>query len=141
MFVFKIKLPKRRLAISFLCFCLLATFMLCVSITRGESYPEGSDEKLRKAYIYSLGYRVESRDYKKETAIPENFSEAYEMYNDKQRLVGFDLSKFKGEKVTLYGYKTKDTKNLLTLIVWRGRIIGGDVFSLEKGEISPLKKQ
>lgn len=76
----------------------------------------------------------------KEIIIPTKFSDVYEEYNSLQRDAGFDLSAYMGCKVKRYTYKITDSENRVDLLVFDGRVIGGDIISYELGgEIKPLK--
>ncbi len=85
-----------------------------------------------KEFARQLG--LETADYPEmiqKVRIPEEFDGFYESYNDMQKSSGFDLFPFRGKKCTLYTYRLQD-KNfsgeyLLDLMIYRDRIIGGDV--------------
>ena len=103
---------------------------------------DGSTHANRMLYINSLGIDVdEEKCTSKETVIPEEFGDVYERYNELQLESGFDLSGFKGERVTVYSYPLKTGKTVLTLLVHNGEIIGGDIAEIGvNGKMIPLGK-
>lgn len=63
--------------------------------------------------------------------IPTYFNDVYEHYNAIQKEMGLDLSKYKGKECCKYSFKVlnypdNDDVNL-NLIVFDGRVIGGDI--------------
>ena len=77
--------------------------------------------------------------------IPKTFSQVYENYNALQKQAGYDLSAYKGAKVTIFTYPVgkvshdNDDDYYVTLMVYKGRIIGGDISSRNfYGEMLPL---
>jgi len=66
--------------------------------------------------------------------IPREFDRVMSTYNELQKRQGLDLTKYKGREVTRYsynvtnypGYEGKVTANV---IVYKSRVIGGDVSS------------
>ena len=103
-------------------------------------YLDGSTNKKRISYIQSLGYSVSTSSVSsKNTEIPEEFSDVYINYNKIQKDAGFDLSEYKGEEVTIYTYDLEDSEKFLNMIVFKGKIIGGDISShLLGGSMVPL---
>ena len=68
----------------------------------------------------------------KELTIPESWNNLYNDYNEVQLNQGFDLSNYKGKKVTLYTYTITNYKDLsegvvADMLVCDGNLIGGDV--------------
>ena len=73
-----------------------------------------------------------------EFRIPSNFDAVMEKYNDIQRQQGMNLEKYKNKQVTRYTYVVLDadgneTENLLSLIVYKDRVVGGDISSTQNG--------
>ena len=109
----------------------------------------GSTNKLRVEFAQSIRCEIkEELISSKEITIPLEFGETYENYNNIQKKAGFDLSKYKGCKATVYTYSVlsygpfeeKDQARL-NLIVYNGRIIGGDISSVSiDGIMLPLKR-
>lgn len=90
-------------------------------------------------FLENLGWQVDKNYTQKETIIlPEVFDEVYNNYNSIQKLSGFDLSDYKGKKVTRYTYRvlnfpqdTKGKKVYINLLTFKDAPIGGDVLTYE----------
>lgn len=127
-------------------------FTLFVIIVSGQFYAAAYPVKnartnaQRVDFIKSLGFVPDESGYdSKEVIIPEKFSAVYRNYNNLQKKAGFDLSKYRGATATVYTYpvgkiqENKDDDYYVNLIVYRGRIIGGDISSRDfYGEMLPL---
>ena len=91
----------------------------------------------RVNFISGFGYEVEKDSCMTENVtIPETFDAAYTKYNDLQRSQGLNLNKYKGKNATRYSYYVKnydgyDGKVLITLLVYKNRVIGGDVTGID----------
>lgn len=99
---------------------------------------KGKDILDRTAYLSFLGYTVDDgSEIKTEIKIPQNFSKIYSEYNNTQKVAGYDLSKYSGQQAIMYTYSLsgfKDCNNAYAnLIVLDGKIIGGDISSIENG--------
>jgi len=104
------------------------------------TYSDVADEASRLQFIKSLGWSVvEGSCEVREVTIPSNFDKIYTQYNDIQKKQGLDLSKYKRKTVTRYTYEVENFekwqgKVYLTMLVYNGRIIGGDLSSaIENG--------
>ena len=87
-------------------------------------------------FINELGYDVLSdKPIEKSVTIPESFSGVYCKYNNLQKSAGFDLSLYKGCEVHIFTYAIKPPYDdysgdcVINLIVYKNRVIGGDVSS------------
>lgn len=97
-----------------------------------------STEEERMNFIAQTGYTVEPDPVSvNEIQIPENFDEVYTQYNELQKNDGFDLSSYHGCTVKKWTYKVTnypDHENSddvrLTLLVYKDKVIGGDVCSV-----------
>ena len=95
--------------------------------TRGESFEQ------QVAFLSAFGYEADEQPVLiEEIIIPSEFDENYKKYNDFQKLSGFDLSRFKGQRAKKYTYRIKNYPNkteevLANVIVYGGKIIGGDI--------------
>ncbi|MBO4693298.1 MAG: DUF4830 domain-containing protein [Clostridia bacterium] len=143
-----VTVTKKSMAIVFL----LTLFVIIVS---GQFYAaqhpavNGRTNAQRVAFIKSLSMTPDDSMVEiKKINIPLKFSDVYKNYNEMQIQSGYDLSRYKGVKATLYTYpvgKINSSNNdeyYVNLIVYNGRIIGGDVSSRNfYGEMKPLIKQ
>ena len=100
-------------------------------------YSGADTNEKRVEFIKSFGYEVNATEYERETVkIPEKFDSVYTEYNDIQRAQGLNLKKYRGKSVTRYSYYVTnypnyDGKVLFTMLVYGGRIIGGDVSGVD----------
>ncbi len=137
----------------FLCVILcLMILAVCVAsrFSEVEAESKNGDTNLKRTeFLNSIGCIV--ADYpatKKTVVIPVDFSDVYENYNRLQNTAGYDLSLYKGEESTVYSFRIKKYKDFsekdnatANLIVYKGRIIGGDISSPQiDGRMYPLKK-
>ncbi|MCD7726974.1 MAG: DUF4830 domain-containing protein [Ruminococcus sp.] len=104
-------------------------------------------EELRQEFIKDLGWETDSEyTSSKVVKIPVEFDDVYEDYNEIQEQQGFNLEKYKGKEVEIYTYLVKNYPNdkenvYLSLIIFEGRLIGGDVSCNElDGFMQGLKK-
>lgn len=96
------------------------------------------------SFLNALGYDVDpSPVFSDEVIIPEMFDSVYEKYNDLQKSQGLNLEKYKGKTVMRYTYAIGgDTESFATLLIYKNRIIGGDITTLgENGGIDGLEKE
>lgn len=96
-----------------------------------------ADERI--AFISSFGWEIEEDPIDvRQVYIPEEFDDTYKAYNEIQLSQEYDLSAYKGFQVTKWVYRIVNypgytDKNCIqiTLLVYDGYIIGGDVCSVE----------
>ena len=138
MFVFRVKLTKNRVVLG-IC-VLLALAVLLVHFTCGGRLrlPSGRDYIDRTTYLRTLGYKVcEASEVEVEVRIPDDFEDVYSDYNKKQLKAGFDLDGYRNTAARLFTYKVEDfggySEVYANLLVENGRIIGGDISSIEDG--------
>lgn len=97
-----------------------------------SSIISASTDEERRAYLESMGWEADTEFETKELTIPESWNNVYNDYNEVQLNQGFDLSNYKGKKVTLYTYTITNYKDLsegvvADMLVCDGNLIGGDV--------------
>lgn len=89
------------------------------------------------AFFAQFGWQVESQPVSEETiTLPQQFSAVYERYNALQQTHGMDLTKYAGQTVTKAVYRitnfpAQDTTVYGTLLLFRGKVIGGDLAAAE----------
>ena len=93
-------------------------------------------------HLLNLGYEVEFLCQEKIT-IPKKFNNVLINYNKLQKEQGFDLSKFCGKICTKKRFlvaspKNKSEKYIADMIIYEGKLIGGDVHKQEYNQ-SPMK--
>lgn len=100
----------------------------------GKDYPASNEEQMI-SFLDSQGIVVCKEPESKEILIPEDFSGAYEKYNELQKAQGFDLSDYRAKNATVYTFSVvsvrgEHAENMQAhIIVCAERIIGGDIAS------------
>lgn len=119
---------------------MVAIILICGEIYAASNTTYNASTNAERIYfIKSIGHEVLSNEPEtKAVVIPEAFSDVYNNYNDIQRLSGYDLADYKGCEVVVYTYSIKtpagyDGDCVLNMIVYNGRVIGGDVSSAALG--------
>ncbi len=98
----------------------------------GKNYTMKTESD-RQKFMSEMGWEV-SEEYTscKVISIPEDFNDTYESYNELQKEQGFNLKKYRGEMVEIYTYEVynypeKSDNVVINLLVFEGKLIGGDV--------------
>ena len=121
-----ITLTKKRL---FLILCaIIAVFLIVTQVlsVKAERIMLNTNAE-RVAYIKSLNIDIISDEYRmKIVTIPKEFGKVYENYNKLQLSADFDLRDYKGKEVVVYTYNC-DGEKIVNLMIYKGRLIGGDV--------------
>ena len=123
---------------AFLLLILLAGDILAVSGIKADA----DTHKDRMELIANMGITADEDSCEtKNVTIPLEFSDVYKEYNALQKKAGFDLEPYKGCKAVQYTYSVKDEpQRLIHLLVYNGRLIGGDIADISvNGEMKPLK--
>ncbi|MBR4099529.1 MAG: DUF4830 domain-containing protein [Clostridia bacterium] len=135
-----ITLTKKRISVilfaAVLLFILVGQFF---SVKANEI--DASTNLKRVQFINTLGITLKSDDYKEKTVtIPQQFGAVYSNYNALQRKAGFDLLGYRGKQVKIYTYNI-DGETVVNLMVYKDRLIGGDIASLKiDGQMTALKE-
>lgn len=146
MFVYSI----RSATIKFICAIalsiavLFALVILIPTYGNGESkavsdisYTKIYENKDRLEFISQFGWEVSEEPLETvEVTVPETFDTVYLGYNEMQQEQGLNLAKYKGKTVTRYTYKVTnypeyDGTVYLSLLVYKNKIVGGDVCSAD----------
>ena len=91
----------------------------------------------RISFLMQFGWQADEEPVEsKKVTIPSEFDKVYIGYNDLQKQQGLDLSKYKNKDVKRYTYKVTnypDYEGIVyaNLLVYRGRVIGGDICSAD----------
>ncbi|MBR2848368.1 MAG: DUF4830 domain-containing protein [Clostridia bacterium] len=100
-------------------------------------YDKIKTEDDRISFLNQFGWQVEASPAEETTVtIPEEFDKILKTYNEVQKQQGLDLSKYKGKSVTRYTYEITNYpdyngKVYVNMIVYKNRVIGGDVCSAD----------
>ena len=114
----------------------------------GESAPTATEEAEivydgvkteadRVAFLRQFGWEVKGDPVKVvEVTIPSEFDKIFVGYNEIQKRQGLDLTKYQKKKVTRYTYEITNYEGAegvvyANLLVYRNRVIGGDVCSAD----------
>ncbi len=71
-----------------------------------------------------------------EVTMPSEFDKIFAAYNEIQRGQGLDLAKYKRKKLTRYTFEVKNYEGyegrvLANVLVYRGKVVGGDICSAD----------
>ncbi len=117
-------------------FILLLTLSL-ILILSAFSKPDIS------SLLASLGYDFSENYTKKTFTIPNEFDLVYNNYNAIQKEAGYDLLPYRGKECIMYTYEIYNHpfgKCNANIIVYKGKIIGGDISSVNlDGFMVPLQ--
>ncbi len=155
MFICSIKASKIKLFGAFLlsAAALLISLSL-VPVSRDDTYVGAiSDKSIRfdgieseeqlYSFIEGLGISVKTPAWNSiDVDIPRVFDAVYKKYNDIQRQMGLDLSKYKGKTLHRYTFEVTnyptgegsgEGKVYLTLFTYKDRVVAGDISSRDYG--------
>lgn len=110
---------------------------LAYSEVGSYNYSNVKSNEDRVAFLKQFGWEVSSTPTEeKEVSIPSEFDKIFVGYNELQKQQGLDLSKYKRKDVTLYTYEVTnypdyEGKVYANLLVYRGKVIGGDICSAD----------
>ena len=144
MFVFSIQAGKKKWAIVAMAVVLAAvTVFLAMGKLRAadtgneKGYAcEASTNEERVAFLAQFGWQVDAEPLEiREVTIPDAFDEVYTKYNALQREQGFDLEPLAGKVCRQWAYVVTnypgESPVRANLLVYEGRVVGGDVSSAE----------
>lgn len=89
------------------------------------------------AFLGQFGWSTEASPVEVKTVtVPAEFDKVYAAYNELQKEQGLNLSKYKGKDVTRYTFAVTNYKNYegtvyANVLVYRNRVIGGDICSAD----------
>ncbi len=138
--MYTIQRISKRLRIFLLICALLLILLVVVDLTGlgrdalSVSVPLKEDSDVARAeFLAQYGWEISTVPIEvQDVVIPAVFDKVYEQYNQLQQAQGFDLSSYKGKTVKRYTYRVinyPDETNQVraNLLVWNGRVIGGDL--------------
>ena len=104
---------------------------------------EGATAEQREAYLLSVGLQVDKTSSVAEVAIPQEFDERFETYNEMLKATNFDLSVLKGETVKKCTYTVTNREDLgvnisAVLLVHEGIIVAGHIIDNDSNRLYPL---
>ena len=126
-----------------------ALVAILIILPGGDAMPATSDgaqsvnyEKIKTAdnridFLLQFGYSVEPvASEEKKVTIPQDFDKTMTSYNELQKETGLDLYRYRGKEVDYYSYVVTnypgyDGRVLANILVYRGKVIGGDICSAD----------
>jgi len=147
MFIYSVK----GSTIKFFSIVFAAVLILCVLVIFVPSYGSSANagkignfkyddiktNEDRINFLKQFGWEVKEEAVEVEkVTIPSEFDKIFVNYNEIQKLQGLDLSKYKRKTLTRYTYEVTnfpnyDGKVLATILVYRNRVVGGDICSAD----------
>ena len=88
-------------------------------------------------FLAQFGWEVEGTPVEEKTVtVPAEFDKVFAAYNELQKSQGLNLTKYRGKDVTRYTFAVKNYEGYegtvwANVLVWRGRVIGGDICSAD----------
>ena len=107
------------------------------SASNGISYEKVYSNSDRVEFLSGFGWEVAQTPIEEvEVSIPAEFDTVYIGYNEIQKAQGLNLAKYKGKEVVRYTYEIKNYEGYdgtvyVNLLVYRNKIVGGDVCSAD----------
>lgn len=155
MFITTLRVNTLKLiAITALSFMVVAALVLFVpsyesaSTVTGANYDKVYSNSDRVEFISQFGWEVNQTPIEEiEVSIPSEFDTVYIGYNDIQKAQGLNLAKYRGKEVVRYTYEVTnyegyEGKVYVNLLVYRNKVVGGDVCSADSaGFIHGFSKQ
>ncbi len=148
MFVITVKSKFKTKKSKFLLLCVCLTvfvfaalvLMPAVSLPKDTAYYDSIGEYSLRAesqaeienFAFQFSLKLSELYTQKIVTIPYEFNHTYNKYNELQKKHGLDLSKYKGKECVLCMYSLKDEKKYLSIVVYKGRVIGGHLSTLEQ---------
>lgn len=133
----------KLIGITVLSFMIVAALVIFVpsyestAASGGINYDKVYSNSDRVEFISGFGWQVAQTPIEEVTvSIPSEFDTVYLGYNDIQKAQGLNLAKYKGKEVVRYtyevtNYEVYDGTVYVNLLVYRNKIVGGDVCSAD----------
>lgn len=151
MFTISVKITKRQILAAGAAFVLAFAggvwAKAALSELRGEAVEssasvhvekmQGKTQEQRIAFLESFGWEVEAEESEiVEVVVPKEFDDVMKQYNELQKKQGCNLEKYAGKRCKRYTYVITNypgqTEHIrANILIYNGKIIGGDICSLE----------
>lgn len=155
MFIYSFRASTLRFfAVVGLAAAALVALIVFVPAYEGGSYPSGATDAALKVnfdgiktnedrigFLEQFGYTVSPDPVETvDVVVPSDFDRVFSGYNELQKAQGLDLAKYKGKNVTRYTYNVTNYpedanpsggKVWANLVIWRGKVIAGDICSAD----------
>lgn len=103
------------------------------------SYDKVKTNEDRIKFLEGLGWSVSAEPIEsEEVVIPQDFDKVFAGYNEIQKSQGLDLGKYKKKHIMRYTYEVTnyegyEGKVLANLLIYKNRVVGGDICSADVG--------
>ena len=104
---------------------------------KSVSYDKIKSAEDAAAFLEQFGWKVAAEDVQTvEVTMPDEFDKVFVGYNELQKRQGMDLSKYRGKTMTRYtftvtNYDSDAGKVYANVLVYRNRVVGGDLCSAD----------
>ena len=143
MIIITAHIPKKKLlagGITALCCCAAVAAALILTlgaraVTAAAEVKHIRTNDDRLAYLSGLGWEVSLQPIAtEELLIPQQFDESYNDYLKLQEGQGFDLARYCGKRIKRYTYQLtnypdQDEPMQIALLIYKNRVIGGQIQS------------
>ena len=143
MIIITAHIPKKKLlagGITALCCCAAVAAALILTlgaraVTAAAEVKHIRTNDDRLAYLSGLGWEVSLQPIAtEELLIPQQFDESYNDYLKLQEDQGFDLARYCGKRIKRYTYQltnypARDEPMQIALLIYKNRVIGGQIQS------------
>lgn len=146
MFVYSMKASTLKF-FGLICLCLVVVIVgvtFIPSSVKASAAPSGEinfgkikTEEDRINFLKQFGWEVKGGAIESESVtIPSEFDKIFGGYNEIQKRQGLDLSRYKGKEMMRYTYEISNYPNyegkvMANILVYRGKVVGGDVCSAD----------
>ena len=146
MFIYSIKAKTIKM-FGLICVALVGVIMLAAFMPGYVSTSAATNSEIdysgirnnedRIGFLRQFGWEVSPEEIESEqVTIPAEFDKIFAGYNEIQKSQGLDLGKYKKKKLTRYTYEVTnyegyDGKVLANILVYRNKVVGGDICSAE----------
>lgn len=145
MFVYSLRASTLRffgviavsLAVLFVLITLVPTYAVESEQTASYSYEKVKSEDDAEKFLAQFGWIVDASPVEViEVTMPSEFDKIFAAYNEIQKEQGLNLLKYKRKKLTRYTFEVKNYEGyegrvLANVLVYRGKVVGGDICSAD----------
>lgn len=149
MFVYSVKTSKTKIATAVI--AVIAVIISIAILFMNEKEPATNDSAVnykaenaaqRGAFLSQFGWKISDEPVEiSEVIIPADFDDGYTEYAAMNKAQGLDLELYKGVRAKRWTYDVLNYPGLenmkgtvqANLLIYEGRVIGGDICSLEQG--------
>ena len=145
MFIFNFRLmPSKKLICLFGVMSIIASIIciLCMMSVHNRVYDTATCDELGTYSLETEGFleqfsleAVPETSKVRSVTIPMEFNNTYNQYNDLQKKIGLDLSRYKGRTAEEITYELKNSEiKYAVLLVYENRVIGAHLTNGEYGQ-------